>query len=110
MLAQFNEDLLEAMRLLNVESLDIVYCDTKVHVDTLTTDGRLNPVGGGGTDYAPVFAHADQEQYQKVIYLTDGRCDSFGDYSGDVLWVVYADNPQFQPPFGEIYHWRQPHV
>jgi len=62
---------------------------------------RLEPRGGGGTDFRPVFAWVDENHIQPVclIYLTDLCCYSYPeppDYP--VLWVT---DSRRTAPFGE---------
>jgi predicted metal-dependent peptidase len=66
----------------------------------------LAPIGGGGTDFKPFFAHlAEQNPENSVaVYLTDG----YGDFPSQapnvpVLWVVTAGGLGSQDfPFGEV--------
>jgi len=65
---------------------------------------KLNPVGGGGTDFRPPFEYLESEDIipAAAIYLTDGECYSFPeepDYP--VMWII--DNKRTaDPPFGEV--------
>jgi len=85
--------------------LHVIYFDSKVkRADTFGTydDVVINPKGGGGTAFSPVFKHIDAEGIQPVacVVLTDLCCDDFGlapDYP--VLWVSTDGK---SAPFGEV--------
>ena len=88
----------------------LFYADAEAYGPwSLTVGGeRPAPVGGGGTDFRPFFAAADEagliDERAVAVYLTDG----FGDFPGEpvscpVLWVVTPggrDDAEF--PFGEV--------
>jgi predicted metal-dependent peptidase len=62
---------------------------------------QLEPKGGGGTDFRPVFEWVEQNQLMPacLIYLTDLCCHSYPappDYP--VLWVTESRRTA---PFGE---------
>lgn len=85
--------------------LIVYYCDARVHrVDEFTPDDRLelHSVGGGGTDFRPVFDAIDArgEPPACLIYLTDGY-GTFPDVAPEypVLWVMNTDA---SAPFGEV--------
>ncbi len=86
--------------------LTVIYCDARVQrVETLLDGDTPHPVGGGGTDFRPVFSHVagDIGEAACLVYLTDGECDSYPDAapSYPVLWGLIRDNEAFAPPFGE---------
>ena len=65
----------------------------------------LKPVGGGGTDFAPVFRAVNQRHAdaKAVVYITDGECNSFGEEPAcPVLWALTENNRRFKPPFGDV--------
>lgn len=85
--------------------VSVLWCDTKVHEQTIADASDLKPEGGGGTDFAPVFdaVRARHEDAKAVVYITDGHCNSFGQEPAcPVLWVLTEDNYRFKPPFGEV--------
>lgn len=87
--------------------LQVVWCDTEVSAQTVQSEKDLEPRGGGGTMYSPVFDWVNEHvpHTKGVVYITDGYCSDFGekpDYP--VLWVLTAPNEGFQPPFGEVAH------
>ncbi len=62
---------------------------------------RLEPKGGGGTDFRPAFECVAENEITPAcfIYLTDLRCDSYpGAPKYPVLWVT--DSRRIAP-FGE---------
>ncbi len=65
----------------------------------------LQPAGGGGTDYRPVFALVERAGIRPdcLIYLTDLECDLFPERpsSYPVLWL-HVGTGGAVPPFGEI--------
>lgn len=69
----------EASNVLGVydTTIQILYCDTKVHKGETFTRAdmpmKLNPVGGGGTDFCPVFDLIKKEDMAPacLIYFTD---------------------------------------
>ena len=65
----------------------------------------MNPVGGGGTDFRPVFEWVERQGVAPccLVYLTDLLCNRFPDQTPDypVLWVQTADY-NVTAPFGEI--------
>lgn len=105
-LTQICSEVLGIMNLLtSTPELLVLWCDTKVSAQTVSDERDLDPVGGGGTSFAPVFRWlAEREDpVRAVLYVTDGCCDDFGEPPPcEVLWVLLEENPHFQPPFGEI--------
>jgi predicted metal-dependent peptidase len=89
---------------------DLYFADAKLHgPHLLTAHSPLpTPVGGGGTDFRPFFAHLDKtiepHAITVAIYLTDG----YGDFPAHpaalpTLWVVTPDGKDLdQFPFGEV--------
>lgn len=87
--------------------LTVIYCDARIQrVETYTREDlplALNPVGGGGTDFRPVFeylASRPEDPPACLIYLTD-LWGTFPDFEPDfpVLWVA-TDDAQ-EAPWGE---------
>lgn len=87
------------------QQITVLWCDTQVTEQIVCDPSELKPVGGGGTNFAPVFdavrkRHADAKA---VVYITDGECSSFGTDPGvPVLWALTERNARFKPPFGEV--------
>ena len=83
--------------------IHVVYCDAAVNLVETFEDGdpvRLKPVGGGGTDFRPVFERVAREDWMPValVYLTDlmgAFPDSAPGY--DVLWASYGAGDAVAP-------------
>lgn len=84
----------------------VYYADTELygpHELTLGSD-LPGPQGGGGTDFRPLLALAEDGEAELVVYLTDG----YGDFPDTaprtpLLWVVTPGGAEDQTfPFGEI--------
>ena len=86
------------------EAIHVVYCDAAVQSAQQFGPSepiRLEPKGGGGTDFCPVFQWVDDGGVTPVclIYLTDLCCNSYPaapEYP--VLWVT---DSRREAPFGE---------
>ena len=86
------------------ESVHVVYCDAAVQAvqefgpaDPI----QLEPKGGGGTDFRPVFEWVEENGVEPVclIYLTDLFCHSYPNPPEyPVLWVT---DSRRTAPFGE---------
>lgn len=87
-------------------------CDAECHDgpeltadDTPINEKKLDLIGGGGTDFAPVFKFVEEnfiEPPKCLIYFTD----LYGDFPKDapdypVLWANYGDK-EGKAPFGEM--------
>lgn len=86
------------------ETIYVVYCDARVQKVGQFEAGepiKLEPKGGGGTDFSPVFAWIGKGSIEPacLIYLTD-LMGSFPSEPPDypVLWVTTTD---LAAPFGE---------
>lgn len=83
----------------------VVWCDTEVSAQKVESERDLEPRGGGGTMFSPVFRYVNENAplTKGVVYVTDGYCSDFGpkpEYP--VLWVLTGRNDAFKPPFGEV--------
>lgn len=86
-------------------SLTVLWCDTEVSAQVIECERDLEPKGGGGTMFSPVFAWVNEHQpaTKGVVYVTDGYCSDFGEEPEyPVLWILTAPNDAFAPPFGEV--------
>jgi predicted metal-dependent peptidase len=89
----------------NPSCIHIVYFDSEVsHYEKFTRDDELHvePHGGGGTAFSPVFKYLQDNQIEPVacIFLTDLCCNDFGDTPDyPVLWVSTDEGTA---PFGEV--------
>jgi predicted metal-dependent peptidase len=89
--------------------IDLIFCDTQIqgHERLAREDLplTLTPVGGGGTDFRPVFDWADARDTPPccLVYLTDLECHRFPDKAPDypVLWVR-SGGGGVKVPFGEV--------
>lgn len=88
--------------------LVVLWCDAAVHryddIDELTDLKGLKPVGGGGTDFRPVFKWVREQGIEPdaVVYLTDG----YGTFpkhepSYPVLWGNISGK-SVTYPWGEV--------
>lgn len=84
-------------------ALYLIDCDAEVHAGRWLDASEAVPTkfkGGGGTDFAPVFAHLEENRIpvDVCVYITDGY-GNFGEKpSMDVIWVMTTSE---KPPFGE---------
>ena len=83
----------------------VIYFDAMVHkVETYEAGQRvaLNPVGGGGTEFAPCFDWLDERGIvpQTLVFLTD----LWGTFptSAPSYPVLWASTGRRQAPFGEV--------
>ena len=82
----------------------MVYCDAAVQSTQQfgpSEPVQLEPQGGGGTDFRPVFEWVAENDIATVclIYLTDLCCHSYPDVQAyPVLWVT---DSRRTAPFGE---------
>lgn len=86
------------------ERIHVVCADAAVQSEREFTSGEpvaIEPIGGGGTDFRPVFRWVEKKGIAPacLIYLTDLRCRWFpGSVEYPVLWVT---NSQREAPLGE---------
>jgi predicted metal-dependent peptidase len=86
------------------EAIHIVYCDAAVQGTQEfgpSEPVQLEPKGGGGTDFRPVFQWVEDHGIMPacLIYLTDLCCDSYPEKPEyPVLWVT---DSRKTAPFGE---------
>jgi len=86
------------------ERIHLVWCDSKVHkVQTFERGEELipEPVGGGGTDFRPVFDWIKEQgiEPQALIYLTD----MYGTFPAEApsYPVIWAKTTSVSAPFGD---------
>jgi len=88
----------------------VVYADSNVrgveHFTSKDIPLKLNPVGGGGTNFVPTFKWVEEQQINPrcLIYLTDLECWSFPDLQPDypVLWARTGGYENKYLSWGEI--------
>jgi predicted metal-dependent peptidase len=85
----------------------VLYVDAKFQGEQdIEPDGdvKLEPLGGGGTDFKPGFKYIEEQGIspKAVVYFTDMVCTSFPEEPEyPVLWVEYGTGG-FEAPFGEV--------
>jgi predicted metal-dependent peptidase len=94
-IAMFNGHINRILETCNPETVHVVYCDYAVAgVDEYTHEDfpvRINPKGGGGTSFKPVFDWIDSNAIDPecVVYLTDGYGDQSTFTSNlDTVWLT----------------------
>jgi predicted metal-dependent peptidase len=87
------------------QCVHVLYFDTEVHkVETYQAGEtvHLNPVGGGGTDFAPCFDWLEEHgiQPQTLVFLTD----LYGTFPDDAPYypVLWATTGGRHAPFGSV--------
>lgn len=102
---QFAAEITKVKEDLCPSRIHVLYFDSEVsHVESYGPDDTLDikPHGGGGTDFAPVFAKIIELGIEPVaiVFLTDLCCHSFGEQpDAPVLWV---STDRGTAPFGEV--------
>jgi len=87
--------------------IHLIYFDSEVcHYESFGRDDEVHvePHGGGGTNFAPVFEYMVEHDIEPVatVFLTDLCCNSFGEEPAHpVLWVCNYDGAE-EAPFGEV--------
>jgi len=89
--------------------IDVLCCDREVQdhqqYDRQDLPLQIEPKGGGGTDFRPVFEWVENQGVNPccLIYLTDLECNRFPDDvpAYPVLWIQTGNNG-YPVPFGEI--------
>ena len=85
------------------KSTTVLSCDTKIHnpqqygmYDVID----YTPVGGGGTDFTPVWQYAAELVVppKAIIYFTDGLGTYGEEPDVPVMWIMYSHK---EAPFGQ---------
>lgn len=95
----------EVRRLARFARLTLVECDAVVH-RIYPMPGQLGPfVGGGDTDFVPVFDEAQSaREFEGLVYFTDGKGNQpVTPPAVPTLWVLTHNDP-FDPPWGKVVH------
>jgi predicted metal-dependent peptidase len=103
-LGLFSEEISALTEETNPERVHVLYFDATVQRVEQFECGEavwLNPVGGGGTDFRPVFAYLEEQAItpQSLIFLTD-LCGQFPE-EAPAYPVNWATTTTVQAPFGE---------
>jgi len=92
------------------EKITVIYCDARVHTTEEFSMGdnlEFRPVGGGGTDFAPVWSwlQNNKQDITAVVYFTDLYGNFGKEPEWPVLWAAYGDPRNIRSmhvPFGEV--------
>ncbi len=106
-LSYFNSHINRILETCTPEKVTVLYCDWDIGGEVEYTPDdlpiTLNPVGGGGTSFKPVFKWLDayDGEVECLIYFTDGWGDQneIDAHTVDTVWVT-TDREEF--PFGEV--------
>ena len=108
LLTKFSAEINAIKQDVHPSKITVIYFDSRVvKIESFEAeqDVKLTPCGGGGTAYSPVFKHIASmpEQPMCAIFLTDLKCNDFGDApSYPVLWAVIENSSRInRVPFGE---------
>jgi predicted metal-dependent peptidase len=104
-LAQFAGEISSISDRAQPERIHVVYCDERVHGSQEFGPGEpvtLEPRGGGGTDFRPVFEWVENNGIDPVclIYLTDLACRDYP-ASAPTYPVLWVTDSRRIAPFGE---------
>lgn len=104
-LSQFAREINAIVEEVQPQAVHVLYCDTRVQAAVMFEQGEpitINPKGGGGTDFRPVFNWIEEQGINPscLVYLTDmaGRFPN-SEPSYPVLWG--DTEGRFPPPWGE---------
>jgi predicted metal-dependent peptidase len=110
-LSAFGAEVQEIVREMKPERVTLLWCDSRVHrIDTFEQGEEVvfRPVGGGGTDFRPVFTAVEQMNEPPVclVYLTDLEGTFPREDPGlPTLWAwrkAWSWQTQPKVPFGEV--------
>ena len=90
-------------------TLRVLWCDLEITGEQLFSRAdlplELQPHGGGGTDFRPVFNWVEQNNITPacLVYLSDMECGQFPEHEPDypVLWARTGGGG-YTPPFGDM--------
>lgn len=106
-LADFQGEVQAALDECRPEGIEVIVCDARVHRVQNFEPGdavRIDAVGGGGTDFRPVFEHLQDagEDPECLIFFTD-LAGTFPAVEPEypVLWAAYRAGGA-TAPFGEV--------
>ena len=106
MLARFTSEMQALHSSLRPRKMHVLSFDAKVHTHVeVTPDEQFTPrwQGGGGTAFAPIWAHVENHGIAPVcaVVLTDLDCSRWGDAPDyPVLWISTSNRDK--APFGEV--------
>jgi len=105
LLSQFMAEVESLMMMFTHFEIDVLVCDTKIHSHERFVSGEalhVNVVGGGGTDFRPVFEWIENELFNCNILLYFS--DTVGIFPKNIpnYKTVWVSNKPCKPPFGEV--------
>ncbi len=83
----------------------VIFCDSRIHKERVYTRAdlpmKLKPIGGGGTDFRPVFNHIKKKNYTPacLIYFTD-LYGSFPEQESEYPTMWLTTTKDKKAPFG----------
>jgi len=83
---------------------DIIFFDTQVYdkpKEYSKKSNKLDIVGRGGTDFAPVISLADELRYDGLIIFTDGYAPIPPKPKSRVMWCLTQDDDVHSFPYGK---------
>ena len=107
-LAAFEGELSAMLQDGAIARLSVLHADTRIRARQSFEAGdevKLQPSGGGGTDFQEAMKEAATLDASAVVYFTDLETSHFGDDPGaPVLWAYHGarEAPRRAPPFGEV--------
>tara|TARA_R110002072_G_scaffold54129_2_gene142273 strand:- start:211 stop:1392 length:1182 start_codon:yes stop_codon:yes gene_type:complete len=81
--------------------LTIAECDSVVHRIYPVGPRPRTFVGGGDTDFSPVFEEAQAAHFEGLVYFTDGKGSLPAPLALPTLWVLTHSDP-FQASWGSV--------
>ena len=107
-LAAFEGELSAMLQDGAIARLSVIHADTRIRARQAFEAGdmvKLQPAGGGGTDFREAMTEVATLDASAVVYFTDLETSAFGDDPGcPVLWAYHGarEAPRLSPPFGEV--------
>lgn len=102
-LAEFTAEIKAIAEDTRPEAIDVIYFDSEVLKREVFESGaeiNIQPIGGGGTAFSPVFRALQESEPVACVVLTDLCCNDFGPVPEfPVLWASTDDG---EADFGEI--------
>lgn len=105
-LAKFSGEMQAIFSEMQPSSVDVLYCDAKVHrVDTFERGEafEMKPIGGGGTAFEPIFSHYDSPDAEQPVVLVVFT-DMYGSFpeSSDIPTIWASTSDIEVAPFGDV--------
>lgn len=105
LLNQFLSEVDFLMQVVPRYHIDLLVCDDTIHSHTTFESGEIlsvNVIGGGGTDFRPVFAYVEKhlQDVKLLLYFTD--LDGFFPKEAPSYKVKWIASQEKEVPFGEV--------